>query len=220
MVPVLDGSDLVGVITTTDIIKLFSKLEDIIYKLFPELNKGLPTSETASESSSTTKILHTWLSGTVQEIMTEKLISLEPEEYIARAIEVMQTEEFRHIPIIDEQGKLIGLVSDRDILRNLPFAGKRAPSPPKKFREHLFAADSWTTNFLMPLENIMVRDVLNISPSCKIREAAEILHKQKISCLPVINEDKKLQGIVTITDLMQVLLAAYEPAEETSLITS
>jgi CBS domain-containing protein len=220
MVPVLDGADLVGIITTTDLIKFCFKLEDVIYELCPELKKDLLTFETASKSSSKTRILYTWVSRTVQEIMTEQVISLEPQENIAKAIELIQTEEFRHIPIIDEQGKFIGLISDRDILRNLPFAGKRPPSPPKKFREYLFSSNFCIHNFSIPIERIMVRKVLHISPGCKIREAAEILHKKKISCLPVINEDEKLQGIVTVTDLMQALLAAYEPAEDASLIPS
>jgi len=220
MVPVLEGADLVGIITTTDLIKLFFRLEDLIHKLCPELNEDLPLSETASESSSKAKILNNWFHRTVQEVMTEQLISLEPEEFIARAIEVMQAEECRHLPIIDEQGKFIGLVSDRDILRNLPYAGKRPPSAPKRFREHLFAADSWTTNFLIPLENIMVRNVLHISPNCKIREATDILYKKKISCLPVIDKEENLRGILTVTDIIRELLTAYEPAADAGLIPS
>ena len=220
MVPVLEGADLVGVITTTDLIKLFFRLEDLIHKLCPKLNKDVPPFETSSKSSSKAKLLHTWFSRTVQDVMTEQVISLEPEDFIARAIEVMQTEECRHIPIIDEQGKFIGLVSDRDILRNLPYAGKRPPSAPKRFREHLFATGSWTTNFLIPLENIMVRNVSHISPCCKIREAADILFKKKISCLPVIDKQENLRGILTVTDIIRELLAAYEPAVEASLIPS
>ncbi|MDT8303269.1 MAG: CBS domain-containing protein [Sedimentisphaerales bacterium] len=220
MVPVLEDNDndLVGIITTVDLIKLFFRLDDLIHKLCPELNEDLPLSEIASQSSLKAGILYTWLHRTVQEVMTEQVISLEPQELIARAIEVMQSGEFRHIPIIDEQGKFIGLVSDRDILRNLPYAGKRPPSAPKRFREHLFAADSWTTNFLIPLENIMVRNVLHISPSCKIREVVDILYKKKISCLPVIDKDENLRGILTVTDITRELLAAYESAGEACLI--
>jgi CBS domain-containing protein len=220
MVPVLEGADLVGIITTTDLIKLFFRLEDLIHKLCPKSNKDLPPFETTSKSSSKARILYTWVFHTVQEIMTEQVISLEPQDFIARAIEVMQTEECRHIPIIDEQGKFAGLVSDRDVLRNLPYAGKRPTSAPKRFREHLFAADSWTTNFLIPLESIMVRNVTHISPSCKIREAADILYKKKISCLPVIDEEKNLRGILTVTDIIRDLLAAYKPAGEAGLIPS
>jgi len=235
MVPVLDDADLVGFITTTDLIKLFFRLDKVIYRLCPELKKGALGSRKAvslpadisspqgvprTESSTKAKILSSWVSRTVQEIMTKQLICLEPQDNLARAIEILHTEEFRHIPIMDEQAKFVGLVSDRDILRNLPFAGRRPLSPPKRFREHLFAADSWTKSLQLPLESIMVRKVLHILPGCSVCEAAEILYKKKISCLPVVDKQEKLQGIVTVTDLMRALLAVYEPTEKADSIPS
>lgn len=219
MVPVLDDADLVGIITTTDLMKLFFRLDKVVHQLCPELKKGAPPVDLASESSAKTKILFSWFFRTVQEIMTEQVICLEPQDNLARAVEVLQKKVFRHLPIMDEQGKLLGLVSDRDILRNFPFAGKRPLLPPKRFREHLFATDSRTTSFLLPLESIMSRKVLHILPGCSISEAAHLLHK-KISCLPVVDEQEKLRGIVTVTDLMRALLATYEPAEKAGLITS
>ncbi|MBA7690582.1 Inosine-5'-monophosphate dehydrogenase [subsurface metagenome] len=220
MVPVLDDTDLVGVITTTDLMKLFFRLDKVIHRVYPELKKGAPPVDMASESSAKAKILFSWVSQAVQEIMTEQVISLEPQDNLARAMEVMQDEEIRHIPIMDEQEKFVGLVSDRDILRNLPYSGRRPPSPPKRFREHLFTTDPRTTNFLMPLESVMTRKVLHILPGCSVCEAADILYTKKTSCLPVIDEQEKLRGIVTVTDLMRALLAAYEPAEKAALITS
>jgi len=220
MVPVLDDADLVGIITTTDLIKLFFRLDKVIHRLCPELKKGAPPVDMASESSAKARILFSWVFRAVQEIMTEQVICLEPQDNVARAIELLQTEEFRHVPIIDEQREFVGLVSDRDILRNLPFAGRRPPSPPKRFREHLFATDSWTKSLQLPLESIMKRKVLHILPSCSVCKAAEILYKKKIGCLPVVDEREKLRGIVTVTDLMRALLWAYEPAEKASLIPS
>jgi len=64
----------------------------------------------------------------------------------------------------------------------------------------------------------MVRKVLHVLPGCSICEAADILYTKKISCLPVIDEQKNLRGIVTVTDLMRALLSAYEPAEKAGLI--
>lgn len=220
MVPVLDTDDLVGIITTTDLIKLFFRLDKAIHELCPELKKGAPPVDMSSESSAKTKILSSWVLRVVREIMTEQVISLEPQDDLARAIEVMQDEEIRHVPIMDEQEKFVGLVSDRDILKNLPYAGRRPPSPPKRFREHLFATKSWTKSLLLPLDSVMVRKVLHISPGCSVCEAADILYTKKISCLPVIDEQEKLRGIVTVTDLMRALLAAFEPAEKAALITS
>ncbi|HUU20798.1 MAG TPA: CBS domain-containing protein [Sedimentisphaerales bacterium] len=220
MVPVLDDSDLVGVITTTDLTKLFFKLDEVIHKLCPELKKGAPPVDMTSESAAKANILSSWISRPVQKIMTEQVISLEPQDDLAGAIEVMQDKEIRHVIIMDEQEKFVGLVSDRDILRNLPYAGRRPPSPPKRFREHLFATNSWTKNLLLPLDSVMVRKVLHISPGCSVCEAADILYTKKISCLPVVDEQEKLRGIVTVTDLMRALLTAYEPAEKADLITS
>ncbi|MHC4593866.1 MAG: CBS domain-containing protein [Planctomycetota bacterium] len=220
MVPVLDNGDLAGIITTTDLIKLFFRLDKVIHQLCPELKKGAPSVDMAFEGPAKAKILFSWIFRGVQEIMTDQVICLEPWDNLARAIEVLQTGEFRHIPIMNEQGKFVGLVSDRDILRNLPFAGRRPPSLPKKFREHLFATDPDAESLQLPLESIMAQKVLHILPSCSVCEAADILYSKKVNCLPVIDEQEKLRGIVTVTDLMRALLAAYEPAEEAGLIPS
>jgi len=220
MVPVLDDGNLVGIITTTDLMKLFTRLDKVIHRLFPEFKKGAFPVDTASESSAKARILFSWVFRAVQEIMTEQVICLEPQDNLARAIEVMQTKKFRHVPIIDEQGKFVGLVSDRDILRNLPYAGRRPLLPPKRFREHLFATDSWTKSLLLPLESVMAQKVLHISPRCSVCKAADTLYRKKISCLPVVDKREKLRGIVTVADLMRALLWAYEPAEKAGLIPS
>jgi CBS domain-containing protein len=208
MVPVLDNDDLVGIITTTDIMKLFLMFDKLINQLCPELKTTEPPAHFDSECSEKTRLLHSWLFRQAREIMTEQVISLTPEDNLAVAIEILQHGKFRHIPILDEQQKLVGLLSDRDILSNLPYAEKKPPTAPKIFREHLFATNS--TDFLLPLENIMVRKVLRISPRSTISEAADILHSKKISCLLVVDENEKLCGIITVTDMMQTLLTAYE----------
>jgi len=220
MVPVLDNGNLVGIITTTDLMKLFFRLDKVIHRVYPELKKGALPADMASESSAKAKILFSWVFRGVQEIMTEQVICLEPQDNLARAMEVMQNEEIRHVPIMDEQEKFVGLVSDRDILRNLPYAGRRPPLMPKSFREHLFATNSGPKSLQLPLEKVMARKVLHILPRCSVCEAADILHTKKISCLPVVDEQEKLRGIVTVTDLMRALLTAYESNEKADLITS
>ena len=220
MVPVLEGSDLVGIITTTDLMKLFSVLGKTIQQLCPKSNRDATAVYTSSENSAKTDILSSWAFRTVQDIMSEPVICLGPQDNLAKAIEVLQANEIRHIIITDEQGKFLGLASDRDILRNLPYAGRRPPSAPKRFREHLFAADSWTTNFLTPLDNVMVRNVVHVLPSLSICESAGILYNKNIGCLPVIDKKERLRGIITIIDMIHALLTAYEPAGKAGLIPS
>ena len=218
MVPVLDEGDLAGIITTTDIIKLFLGIDTAVEQLCPESQKDTSILNMTSEGSVEATVLFPWYFRTIQEVMTKEVICLDPQDDIAKAIEVLQTEQFRHVPIVDVEGKLAGLVSDRDILRNLPFAGKRPPCPPKIFREHLFAIDPWSKRHLQPLESIMVRRILHITPGTRICDAVEILCKEKISCLPVVDEGGKLRGLITVTDLMRALLLAYEPTEKVDLV--
>jgi len=220
MVPVLNDGDLAGIITTTDFLRLFFKFDKAVSQLCPALKKGSLPSENDSNSSAMAEVLFSWISQSVREIMVEEFICLEPQENIARAIEVMQDEEIRHILIKDEQGKFLGLISDRDILRSLPYVGRRPPLPPKRFREHLFAIKSKTKSLELPLDSIMKRKMLHITPDCSIFEAVDILYKKKISCLPVIDKQDNLRGVLTVTDLMRALLAVYEPAKKSDIIPS
>jgi acetoin utilization protein AcuB len=152
--------------------------------------------------------------------MIEEFICLEPQDNIAKAIEVMQKAEIRHLLIKDEQGKFLGLISDRDILRRLPYAGRRPLAPPTRFREHLFAVKSWTKCLELPLEKIMKWKVQHITPGLKVLRAADILYTKKISCLPVVDKQNNLRGVLTITDLIRALLAVYKPAKEVNIIQS
>jgi CBS domain-containing protein len=66
----------------------------------------------------------------------------------------------------------------------------------------------------------MQRKVVHVLPDCTIHEAAVLLNKKKISCLPVVDEHGGLKGIVTVADLIRALFFVYEPAEKAGLIPS
>lgn len=218
IVPVLNDDDLAGIVTTTDLLKLFFKLEKIIKQLYPVLKKGSSLSEKDLKSLAMDEALFSWIFQGVREIMTEELICLDPQDNIAKAMEVIQDEEIRHLLIKDEQGRFLGLLSDRDILRSLPFAGRRPSKPQKRFRDHLFVLRSWTKCLELPLESIMKRKMLYIAPDCSLFEAADILYMKKISSLPVLDEMDNLRGVLTVTDLMRALITVYEPAGKGHLI--
>ena len=217
MVPVLSDEDLVGIITTTDILRLFTKLNTAIHRLYPELQKKTGQHVKDSASSAEASILYSWVSQTVREIMTKEPICLDEQDTLAEAKDLLQREGIRHLPVINEQGKLVGIVSDRDILRHLPFAGTKPPSASKEFRADLFASDPNSAALSLPLARIMVRKVECVSPDYPVCDAAKALRKRKISCLGVVDEEKKPCGIVTVTNLMRTWQAAYEPTENLQL---
>ncbi len=201
MVPVIVAEEIVGIITTTDVIRVFLKLGKTLHQLCPDMDDSpLPAGANP---------LHKWISQTVRDIMTEQVISLTPQDELFRAIDTMQEGEFRHIPITDEQGKLLGIISDRDILRHLHYAGRRPLQRQKKFHDHLFRYDPGFINLMMSLETIMTGKVTHVPPETSAYTAAEKLLKSKVDCLPVVDDQNNLMGIVTTVDLMSTLLTIY-----------
>ena len=201
MVPVIVDKEVVGIITSMDIVRVFLKITKTLHQLCPDMDDSLLPSGANP--------LHKWISQTVRDIMTEHVITLAPQDELFRAIDIMQENEFRHVPIIDEQGKLQGIISDRDVLHNLHYAGQRPLQPQKKFRDHLFRSDPDFVNLMMSLETIMTTKVNHIPPETDTYTAAKKLRKSKASCLPVVDDQNNLMGIVTSADIMSTLLTIY-----------
>jgi CBS domain-containing protein len=212
IVPVLSGSILKGIITMTDVLKLFSKLDTAIRQLSPEAKKNMGPEELLSVCTGQAHFLLSLIYRPVEKIMTKEVICLGPENILAEAINTMQAGKFRHILVTDEQGKLIGTVSDRDVLRHLPFAGKRPPKENKVFRSHLFKAEYDEIELGRALGTIMTKSVTHVSPVCTAIEVAGMLVKMGVGSVGVI-DGTTICGIVTTTDLMRTLLDVYSEDE-------
>jgi acetoin utilization protein AcuB len=223
MVPVLDDGDMVGIVTSADIVKLFVRL-GAIRQLHVKAGK---VGGTPQGGNSKNKQLLDLLSGgsdemadvlssvlrTVEDVMTDQVVSLEEQDNLAKAMDVMQEGKFRHVLIVDREGRLTGIISDRDILRYLPIRSRQSQvqgAPSEQFRSRLFDVAPEDASLGLPVKNIMSREVVHVLPTCSFYDAVKMLHEMKISCLPVVDEEKKLRGIVTATDVMRGLLAAYK----------
>lgn len=214
MIPVLADGRLVGIITTTDILKVFSKLDAMIEALYPELKEQTHPPVPVTFAATAESVLFSWFFQIAGDIMTREVVCLEPTDTLADAINTMKKGEFRHAPILDESAKLAGIISDRDILRQLPFAGRRPPSQSIKFRDHLFRVDDETPQLLLGVTEFMTREVTSVSVDCRICEAVKTLRSMKISCLPVVDQRQNILGIVTVADLMRALLPTYQPIQQ------
>jgi len=128
----------------------------------------------------------------VSDVMTREVRTLGPNDRLALADELMQQGRFRHVVIVDD-GRVVGVVSRRDI-----FHGALAWSlgQGKKAHETLLA----TT----PAKEVMASDVVTIDPGASLAEAAALLRKHQIGCLPVVAGDA-LAGIVTEGDFLALL---------------
>lgn len=211
-VPVLGDNGLVGMITTGAMMRVYLRLDFAIRSLFPELEKATKLSDVSEGAGDEEMILKRWIFKPVKEIMTTEPICLSKQDALGRAVKILQEGEFRHAPVVNQAGQLDGLISDRDILRYLPFAGRRPPRPDKVFRGYLFSVKPNCKSLETPVEKIMMpgRKVKTASPETTLCQAATLMKKRKISSLPVVAEDRTLLGILTVTNLLCELLRAYE----------
>ena len=139
---------------------------------------------------------------TLTEIMTEHPFTLGPQNSVKQAMERMQQEQIRHIPIVDEHLHLLGLVTLSDILATRD--SKLLLINPEREAEF---TDS------VQLDEIMTRQVASVDPHAGIKEAALYLQRHKYGCLPVVR-GRKLVGIVTESDFITVAINLLELMEE------
>lgn len=139
---------------------------------------------------------------TLSEIMTEHPFTLGPSNSVKQAMDLMQQERIRHIPIVDEQHHLLGLVTLTDILATRE--SKLLLISPEREAEF---TDS------VQLDEIMTRQVASVDPHAGIKEAALYLQRHRYGCLPVL-KGRKLIGIVTESDFISVAINLLELMEE------
>jgi acetoin utilization protein AcuB len=133
----------------------------------------------------------------VRDSMTQELVTVVPETTAAEALALCRTNRIRHLPIL-EGGRLVGVISDRDLRAATPALGDRARA---EALERIRVADE------------MTRDLTTARPEDPIEDAAMAMYERKIGCLPVV-DGEDLVGIVTSSDVLRALVrlvGAHEP---------
>ncbi|WP_297534444.1 CBS domain-containing protein [Thermococcus sp.] len=130
----------------------------------------------------------------VEEFMTKDVITLKPDDTVAKALATMRDHAISRIPIVDEEGRLEGLVTLHDLI--LRFIKPRFRAKAGEL------AGEKIPPFSMPLRDVMIRGVITVLPDAKIREAVATMRDNDIDGLVVVNEDNKVVGILTVKDLL------------------
>ena len=121
---------------------------------------------------------------TVRDIMTTKVITMSPKDTFGEAVGLMANRPFRHFFVVDKNQHLAGVISDRDLLRILA----RTPE--------------WQRTCV---GDVMTDQTVTVQPETSLSAAVEKMLERRINCLPVVDEDGKVCGIVTSTDMLRVL---------------
>ncbi len=139
----------------------------------------------------------------VEDMMTARVITLSRFNTLADARDTMRMNKIRHIPIVDDENELIGIVSHSNILENGNSSQQYASSKElESIESGILLADIMTTN------------ITTISPELNVAYAAQLVYHKKIGCLPVVNSRRQLVGIITDHDFVAITIQLLEMMEQ------
>src|SRR5271165_6263218 len=132
----------------------------------------------------------------VRSIMTARVVTVEMDDRLDVVKQIFDTLKFHHLLVVDDHKKLIGVVSDRDLLKALsPYVGGAAET----------ARDSATLN--KRVHQIMSRNPLTLQPQAQVADAVQLFLNQRISCIPIVDLEFKPVGILSWRDVLKSLQA-------------
>jgi CBS domain-containing protein len=133
----------------------------------------------------------------VEEYMTHEVVTITPKTSLIEAQRIMGTERIRALPVLDGK-QLVGLVTRTDFM---------SVSPSRFITPH--NQELSLTILSQPVEKIMTRKLITINRDIPITEAARLMQQHKVHCLPVLDAEGKLDGILTESDLFRMVIKKF-----------
>ncbi len=131
----------------------------------------------------------------VQNWMTTDVVSVGPDTSLLKVGKLMKDHHIRRIPVVDENGQVVGIISDRDV---------RDASPSKAT-----TLDMYEMHYLLAelkAKNIMTAKPITVKPTDTVEQAALIMLDNKVGGLPVVDDSGKLVGIISDHDVFKALV--------------
>lgn len=147
------------------------------------------------------------------DVMTVGVAHIRPDAPIEEAARLMLRCRISGLPVVDEYGKLVGIVTERDLLRQKGDSNQDRP----QWLEFMLGSDAWDaragTARLLSVSDVMTTDVKSVSEDAPVLDVADLMHRCDIKRVPVI-KDGKMVGIISRADLLRGLArqAEYMPS--------
>ena len=142
-----------------------------------------------------------------RDVMTRNLVTVRPDMPVAALAALLSERGISGVPVTDAAGKLLGLVTESDLMRRLAAARDGKPGLlARLFGEPGDAAARYARAHGHRVEDVMTRDVATITPGTPVESAAAMMERRNIRRLPVV-EEGVLLGVVSRADMLKALLA-------------
>lgn len=134
----------------------------------------------------------------VRDRMSPDPVTVTADTSFQDALKIMREKNFRRLPVVDRGRRLVGIVSERDLLY-------ASPSPASSL-------NVWEMNYLLSkleVEEIMTKQVISTTEDTPIEDAARLIVDNKIGGLPVVDEDNRVVGVITETDIFKSFVEMF-----------
>src|SRR6185437_1387837 len=142
-----------------------------------------------------------------KDVMTRTIVSVEPDATVLQAAQLMLQHHISGLPVVDADGKLVGILSEGDFLRRRETATERRRS---RWLEFLMGpgkiASEYTRSHGSKVSDVMTENVMTVEEDAKIEAIVELMEKRRIKRVPVV-KDGKLTGIVTRSNLLHAMVS-------------
>lgn len=149
---------------------------------------------------------------TAKEIMSSPAVSIKKDQTVKKALDVLAERNFSGLIVVDEDGKVIGVISDTDIIR---YSQQKSVIPQSSF-------SFWTSPYTeiddiasiregfemlhrTLINQVMTKKVYTVKEDTPATDVAKLMNRRNINRVPVIDDDGKLVGIITRSDVVQCL---------------
>ncbi|MBC7360035.1 MAG: CBS domain-containing protein [Desulfacinum sp.] len=137
--------------------------------------------------------------------MTRNPVTVSPDTPLPSAREIMEKKGFSHLPVVDDKGRLCGIITDRDIKK-----AWASPATTLSVYEFTYLLGR------LKVSAVMTRDVITAHPGTSVERAAWMLRRHKIGALPVVDDRNQVVGILTVSDLLDLILLATGMTEDSA----
>jgi len=134
----------------------------------------------------------------VRDRMSSPAVTVTASASFPDALKLMRERGFRRLPVVNKQGKLVGIVSERDLLYASPSSAT--------------SLSIWEVQYLLAnlhVKEIMTREVLTTTPDTPVEDAARLMVTHKIGGLPVVDGRREVVGVITETDIFQTFVEMF-----------
>lgn len=141
----------------------------------------------------------------VNNIMSTTVVTLTPEDFVKKAASYICLRKISGIPVVDEHSKLVGMLSEKDILRAIYPSYQEFYDDPSEFRIFSDLGRRYNATASLKVKDIYTKEVISVQSGSPVLKALSLMLARRVRRLPVLDDDGRLIGIVSQGDIHQAL---------------